>query len=159
VVALIGVHGYNETRFNLGELRASAEPLLARARQISDRARSEYEDLALATLAPSPLNGPYYRLDDKLNEAETIEQPADGLVTADGAIVHAFEFENAAKPEFVAASDTTPPEVEGGMLKVQGDKVHFTNSTEMAVPREQIGDIVIRARDRTHLDDPGMVEG
>jgi hypothetical protein len=84
VVALIGVHGYNETRFNLGELRASAEPLLARARQISDRARSEYEDLALATLAPSPLNEPYYRLDDKLNEAETIEQPADGLVTADG---------------------------------------------------------------------------
>ena len=98
VVALIGVHGYNATRFNVGELRASAEPLLARARQINERARSEYQDLALATLAPSPLDGPYYWFDDKLDEAVTIKEPGDDLVAADSAIVHAFDSRTAPVP-------------------------------------------------------------
>jgi hypothetical protein len=64
VVALLGVHAYNATRFNVGELRASAETLLARARQISDRARSEYEDTNMTTWR-------------KLTEAENVDFQLD----------------------------------------------------------------------------------
>jgi hypothetical protein len=57
-----------------------------RAQAISERARPEYQDLALATLPPNPHNGSFYRLDDRLLEADAVEQPvaateADGVAS------------------------------------------------------------------------------
>jgi len=147
VVALVGVHAYNAARLDVSELRANAEPLLARARAISEQARPEYEDLALAKLPPNPLNGPFYRLDDQLHEAETIEEPT-GVVTADGAIVHAFEFDDGGSPGLVAANGGGALTVDAGLLKVPegGRDDYLTNAEPMAVPADDIGDVLIRAR-------------
>ena len=78
VLGLAGVHAYNIARLDPGAWRADAEPLLERAHAISERARPEYQDLALATLPPSPHNGSFYRLDDRLHEGDVVAQPADG---------------------------------------------------------------------------------
>jgi hypothetical protein len=59
VLALIGVHAYNAAYLDPGAWRANAEPLLARARAISERAPPEYQDLALATLPPSSIRGAF----------------------------------------------------------------------------------------------------
>jgi arylsulfatase A-like enzyme len=146
VLALVGVHAYNIVHLDPGAWRAAAEPLLARAREISERARPEYQDLALATLPPNPHNGPFYRLDETLHEAQVLEDPA-GVAVAEGAVIYGFEFEDAAEPGLVPA-DGAAPVVEGGMLKVMGynGEDHFTNDQRLSVPQAELGDIVIRAR-------------
>jgi hypothetical protein len=147
VLALIGVHAYNVVYLDPGAWRAEAEPLLARARAISERARPEYQDLALARLPPNPHNGPFHRLDDRLHEAEIVEQPA-AVAGADGAVVHAFDFDDAGTPALVWAEGGGTPPVDDGVLKVSGYSGldHLTNADPMAVVQEDIGDIVIRAR-------------
>jgi hypothetical protein len=56
-------------RIDASRLAASAAPVVERARAISGRAHPEYQDLALARLAPDRHNGPFYRFDDKPHEA------------------------------------------------------------------------------------------
>ncbi|MGH6899171.1 MAG: sulfatase-like hydrolase/transferase [Geminicoccaceae bacterium] len=147
VLALVGVHAYNFALLDPGAWRAGAEPLLARARAISERARPEYQDLALATLPPNPHNGPFYRLDDRLHEAEIVERPA-AVAEADGAVLYAFDFDDADSPGLIAADGQDAPLVEDGMLKMLGLKGrdHLTNADPIAIPQDDIGDIVIRAR-------------
>jgi hypothetical protein len=145
VIALVGVHAYNATRVDIGGLRASAETILERAHDVSARARPEYEELALATLPPNPLNGPFYRLDDLLHRAKVVEQPG-GVVMADGAVLHAFEFESGGAPGLVKADGADAPSVEDGILKIPaGDRDDYlTNAQAMAVPADDIGDVLIR---------------
>jgi hypothetical protein len=147
VLAVLGVHVYNVLYLDPGAWRADAEPLLARARAISERARPEYQDVAMATLPPNPHNGPFYRLDDRLHEAEILEQPAV-VAGADGGVIYAFDFDDAATPGLMPADGGRAPEVEGGVLKVldHNGSDHLTNADPMAIPQEDIGDIVIRAR-------------
>jgi arylsulfatase A-like enzyme len=147
VLALVGVHAYNLVYLDPGAWRAKAEPLLARARAISERARPEYQDLALARLPPNPHNAAFYRLDDRLHEAEIVEQPA-AVAGADRAVVHAFDFDDAGGPTLVWAEAGGTPPVDDGVLKVSGYSGldHLTNADPMTVPQEVIGDIVIRAR-------------
>jgi arylsulfatase A-like enzyme len=147
VLGFAGLHAYNFVRLDLGAWRADAESLLVRARAISERARPEYQDLALATLPPNPHNGPFWRLDDRLHDAEIIEQPAVAT-GADGAVVYAFEFDDANGPGLMAADGGSAPPVEDGILKVLGlsGREHLTNADPIAIPSNEIGDIVIRAR-------------
>jgi arylsulfatase A-like enzyme len=147
VLGLVGVHAYNISRLDPGAWRADAEPLLERAQAISERARPEYQDLALATLPPNPHNGSVYRLDDRLLEADTVEQPV-AATEADGAVLYALDFDDAASPGLIAAGGGNALLVEGGMLKMAGMKGrdHLTNSDPIALPVDEIGDVVIRAR-------------
>jgi arylsulfatase A-like enzyme len=148
VLALVGVHGYNVMRLDPGAWRAAAEPLLARARAISERARPEYQDLVLATLPPNPHNGPFHRLDDRLHDAEILEQPPAVAEADDGMALYAFEFDDAGSPGLIPANGGSAPLVEGGLLKILGfsGRNHLTNAKSMAIPQNDIGDIVIRAR-------------
>jgi hypothetical protein len=59
VLALISVHADNVAYLDPGAWRANAEPLLARARAIIERARPEYQDLAQATLPPWSIRGAF----------------------------------------------------------------------------------------------------
>ena len=147
VLGLVGVHAYNIARLDPGAWRADAEPLLERAQAISERARPEYQDLALATLPPNPHNGSFYRLDDRLLEADAVEQPV-AATEADGAVLYAFDFDDAASPGLIAIEGGNAPLVEDGMLKMAGMKGrdHVTNADPIALPVDEIGDVVIRAR-------------
>lgn len=157
VLALAGLHVYNFSRLDMGGWGADAEQLLTRAREISERARPEYQDLALATLSPNPLNGRFYRLDDRLHEAETVEQPA-AVAEVDGVVIQAFDFDDPDSPDLIAADDNSAPRVEGGVLKVPGfqGRNALTNADPISIPQDDIGDIVIRARSN---DDTWMTVG
>jgi hypothetical protein len=158
VLGLVGVHAYNIARLDPGAWRADAEPLLERAQAISERARPEYQDLALATLPPNPHNGSFYRLDDRLLEANVVERPV-AATEADGAVLYAFDFDDAASPGLIAIEGGKAPLVEGGMLKMTGLKGRdrLTNADPIALPLDEIGDVVIRARERADLVAAGLV--
>jgi arylsulfatase A-like enzyme len=147
VLGLVGVHVYNFNRMDLGAWRAAGEPLLERAQAISERARPEYQDLALATLPPNPHNGPFYRLDDLLFDADLVEEPV-AVEQANGAILHAFDFDDADRPGLIAADGESSLPVEDGVLRMVGFKGrdHLTNAAPIALPVDEIGDVVIRAR-------------
>jgi arylsulfatase A-like enzyme len=148
VLTLVGVHVYNIVHLDPGAWRANAEPLLTRAREISERARPEYQDLALATLPPNPHTGPFYRLDDRLHEAEILDQPPAAPQPDDGMALYAFEFNDPGSPGLIATDGGSAPLVEDGMLKMLGfsGRDHLTNAAPMAIPQNDIGEIVIRAR-------------
>ena len=147
LLGLAGLHAYNIARLDPGAWRAAAEPLLQRAQAISERARPEYQDLALARLPPNPQNGAFYRLDDRLHEAEIVEQPV-AVTEADGAVLYALDFDDADSPGLIAADGGNAPLVEDGMLKMLGleGRDHLTNADPIAIPADDIGDLVIRAR-------------
>lgn len=145
--ALIGLHVYNFVRLDAAELRANALPLLERAQDISERARPEYQDLALARLPPNPNNGLFYRFDDKLHEAKVVAAPPE-VATDENGIVLGFEFDDPDGPGLVSSNGDATAEVEKGILKVLGHdgETHLTNVDPVALPREEVGDILIRAR-------------
>ena len=147
VLALVGVHAYNFILLDPGAWRASAEPLLARARAISQLARPEYQDLALATLPPNPRNESFHRLDDRLHEAKIVEQPPV-IAEADGAVLYALDFDTADKPGLVNVEGQGVPLVEDGLLRMVGLKSGdtLTNADPIAIARDEIGDVMIRAR-------------
>ena len=98
VVVVLGLVGYMPTTSPawIWAHRAPANRCSSAPRRSSERARPEYQDLALATLPPNPRNGSFYRLDDRLLEAKIVEQPV--IAEADGAVLYAFDFDDAANP-------------------------------------------------------------
>ena len=147
VVALLGLHAYNYVRLDAAQLSTSAEPVLERARAIAERAQPEYQELALARLAPNSHNGSYYRFDDNLHEADRVDEPPP-VPTDDEGIILGFEFEDPNDPELIAADGSAAPRIEAGLLQMpgHGGEDYLTNDDPMALRREEIGDILVRAR-------------
>jgi arylsulfatase A-like enzyme len=147
LLALAGVHLYNFVRLDGSALHADVQPVLERARDISARARPEYQELALARLPANPLNAPYYRLDDLLHDAKVVDGPPK-VADANGTIIEAFEFESPDRPSLVAADGGAVPRLENGVLEVVGHNARdlLTNHAVLAVPRDDVGDVVVRAR-------------
>jgi arylsulfatase len=147
VVALLGLHAYNFVRLDAAQLAASAAPVLERARAISERAHPDYQDLALARLAPSSHNGDFYRFDDNLHQATVVEQPPS-VPTDDQGVVLGFEFEDPNDPGLILANGSAQPQIEGSLLKVpnSGGEDYLTNVDPLTLSREEVGDILVRAR-------------
>ena len=102
VVALLGLHAYNFVRLDAAQLAANAAPVLDRARAISERAHPDYQDLALARLAPNPHNGPFYRFDDNLHQAKVVG-PQPKVSVAEDLVIDGFEFDDPDAEELIAA--------------------------------------------------------
>jgi arylsulfatase A-like enzyme len=147
LLALVALHIWNHMRVDAGGLSAAIEPLLERSREIEGRARPEYEAHALATLSPSLNNGAYYRLDDLLGDAEVANAPS---LEASGeeAILYALEMDDANASGLEAPNGDVTQSLGDGILRLTDHKGvgYVTNSDPIDVRREEIGDIVIRAR-------------
>ena len=146
VLALVAaLHVYNYLRLDLGALSANVEPVLAEARALSEKAKPEYQELALATLPPNPKNGTFYRLDDMLDRAVVKQEPPAG--TVDSALIGALEFDDPAAPDLKSVQGGTSTTMRDGVLEVVNDPDdHLENAVALAVPRDEIGDLVIRMK-------------
>src|SRR5215213_3049409 len=152
--ALAGLHAYNYARMDAGALGANAAPLLERARALSERARPEYQDLALATLPPNPLNGPAVRLDEMLDRAVPAERPNPAVAEGGGdggGVVYALEFDDpAAGAAGLAPAPGSPPaEVRDGTLRTTSGaqrETYLASPNTLAIPTADVGNILIRAR-------------
>jgi arylsulfatase A-like enzyme len=143
VAALTGLHLYNYLRLDAGALGVNVQPVLDQAQALSEKAKPEYQELALATLPPNPRTGSFFRLDQMLDRAVTKEAPA--VAKVDGGVIQSLDFESPAAPELKAAQGKA--EVEEGVLRVVSDDAdHLVNAVAVAVPRDDVGDILIRMR-------------
>jgi arylsulfatase A-like enzyme len=147
VVVLLGLQAYNFVRLDATQLSASATLVLERARTISERARPEYQDLALTRLPPNPHNGAFYRFDDNLHRAKVVDQPPE-LPTDDESVVLGYEFEDANDPGLIAGDGSAAPQIEAGLLRLPGHdgEDYLTNHDPLALRRAEVGEILVRAR-------------
>ena len=146
VAVLAALHVYNYVRLDVGALEANAEPILADARAMSDKAKPEYQELALATLPPNPMNGPFYRLDDMIDRAVVKQEPPRDGGRARGGRRH-WSSTILRKPELKAAQGGLATSIRDGVLEVTNDPDDYLeNAVALAVPRDEIGDLVIRMK-------------
>jgi arylsulfatase len=145
--AIIGLHVFNAIRLDVFELASNVETVVDRAETVSRQALPEYQDLALARLAPNPVNGDFYRFDDNLESAEI---PDDSPATSPDDInefAFQLEFDDAPEPELVPAEGQSTVEKRDGLLVVtQGEDDYLINSKPIQIPLSSMSEIIIRAR-------------
>ena len=126
----------NYARLDAGALRANVEPVLAEARALSEKAKPEYQELALATLPPNPRTGEYFRLDDMLDRAVVKQAPP--AATVENAVIQALEFDDPAAPGLKPAQDGAAVAVRDGALEVVNDPDDYlVNAVPLDVPRDE----------------------
>jgi arylsulfatase len=147
LLALIALHIANHLRIDASGLSAAIEPVIERAREIESRARPEYQDHARATLPASAVNGAFYRFDEHLAEARVARAPKIEA-SAEEAILYALEMSDSGASGLVAPNADVEQRLENGSLYLSGHggTGYLTNETPITVRRDQVGDIVIRAR-------------
>lgn len=143
----VGLHIFNFMRIDSQGLTKGTSELVERAIDIGNRAMPEYQDLVVATLPPNPNNGPFYRFDDNLPAAKSME-PASGTQPDEGSeFEYRLEFESDTEAELVADSGRTSIELRDGLLAVthrKGD--YLVNSKPLSIPLDNMSDFILRAR-------------
>jgi hypothetical protein len=66
----------NYIRIEAGVFNDGARALIERSRHIREQAKPTYESETLVALPPNPLNGPFYRFDDRFTEASVLAEPS-----------------------------------------------------------------------------------
>jgi arylsulfatase A-like enzyme len=149
VVAIIALHIYNAIRLNVFELNRHVGAVVDRTEDVSRQALPEYQDLALARLAPSPVNGAFYRFDDNLDAARITDHSTDTSPDEDdiSEFVFQLEFDGGPEPQLVAANGQSTMEQRDGFLIVtQGGEDFLATSGPLQIPVSSISEVIIRAR-------------
>jgi arylsulfatase A-like enzyme len=145
VAGLVAVAAVNHVRLDAGTMAVSAERVVERAQALSQRARPEYQEVALASLPPNPRNGPGYRLDEMLDRAVLVEPPAPPA--DDSGVVFALDFTNGTEHGLRAIGSIPLEQSNGRLVTGGGSETSFlATRSDLAIPSAEIGDIVIRAR-------------
>ncbi len=147
IVALAVLSVVNYQRINAGGLKAGVNALIRRSTGLEKRARPEYQEHALATLEPNAANGQYYRLDEHVADARVVAAPRLSA-GRDPGVLYRLEFAEPGDSGLKAPrKDVALENVQGALrIKPESERAYVTNETAIPVRRDQIGDIVIRAR-------------
>src|ERR671914_1265796 len=137
----------NYIRIEAGVFNDGARALIERSRHIREQAKSAYEGETLAALPPNPLNGPFYRFDDRFAEASVLAEPSRPEDSGMFDVVFSFEFNEGEDSGLAAAEGRSDLKLQEGMLAVQHDvSDYLTNAQPIEIPKDDVGEIVIRAR-------------
>jgi arylsulfatase A-like enzyme len=146
-LAVIVLHIVNAIRIDMFELNGHVEEAVDRAEAISEQAVPEYQDLALARLAPNPLNGEFYRFDDNIASAEITNLSSEENSSDVKEYVFRLEFGERPEPSLVAAEgQSTREERDGFLVVTQRGKDYMVNETSVDIPLASISEVVVRAR-------------
>lgn len=125
-----------------------AKELLAAAQRVHRYADPDYQRDALARLDENVLNGPFYRLDDHLESAKSLEGPdLDSAVTSDG-VISRFEFDGTDVVPLIPNRDDPTWVFGDESVTLRAADVGRYLSTDRALdlPVSEIGSIIVRAR-------------
>jgi hypothetical protein len=147
LLLLLAVQAIDFWRFDLGGFAADAERVVERARAMAERARPEYQDYVLATLPENPKTGPFLRLDLALDRARVLKAPAT-VPAEGGSSLLALEFDGTDQFTFTPEDGATATVVEDGMLRVTASDGGYYQLDGLSLPRDDIGQILIRMRSR-----------
>ena len=144
--AVIALHIFNAIRLDVFALSDNVEAVVDRAEALSRQALPEYQDLALARLPPSPINGDFYRFDDNLQSAKVTGR-SDTLSDDVGQFAFQLEFDETPEPDLVPVNGRSTVEKRDGHLVVtHRDDDYLVNSKPVEIPRSSTSDMIIRAR-------------
>jgi len=145
-VAIIALHVFNAVRLDVFELSSNVNIVVERVEGVSRQALPEYQDLALARLAPSPVNGYIHRFDDNLESAK-ITDKSDTTSGANSEFVFQLEFDQTPEPELISANGRSTSEKRDGLLVVtQGEDDYLINRKPIQIPLSSFSEVIIRAR-------------
>ncbi len=148
VLAVLAVtSAIGHVRLGGGALTAQTDAVVARSRDVAERARPEYQELALATLPKNPINGDYVVLDLLLDEARIVEPPATSD-DADGSIVFALDF-NGGDAALTAVGTLRLAKEDNALVVTGGSGTeadHLVTPEPVEIPAGEVGDILIRAK-------------
>ena len=146
-VLMLGValHLYNYFRIDMIALATNARPILSEAEAISAKANPQYQEVALAGLPPNPRNGPFVRLDEILDRATVSQAPPP--ITVENSVLRSLEFDRPMQPDLSAANEELAVNYRDGVIEVvQDPDDYLVNEVAINVPRDEVGDILIRAK-------------
>ena len=143
----VGLHIFNFMRIDSQGLTKGTSELVERATDIGNRAMPEYQDLVVATLPPNPNNGSFYRFDDNLPAAKSIESASATQQDEGSEFEYRLEFEDGTEAELIADGGRTSIEQRDGLLAVthrEGD--YLVNAKPLSIPLDNMSDFILRAR-------------
>jgi hypothetical protein len=151
VVAGIGLavalHLVNAFRLDAVDLARSVNTMVDRMEEVSRNALPEYQDLAVARLPSSPINGETYRFDDNLHQARVIDRSSGPLPGEGSEFVFQLEFSDERETQLVPANDlSTVERREGSLLVTQGGEDYLVNAQPIKVPLAEVSEFMFRAR-------------
>jgi arylsulfatase A-like enzyme len=147
IAALLILHVINLSRMKTRVFDESARMLIERSRRIQEVASTEYQAKALAMLPTNQYNGLFFRLDDLLSKAVIREKPSVSDKSYVSDVKLGFEFDDAAKPGLMPAMRKSILQVKNGILRIEHhDPDYLINEAPIQINKDDIGEIVIRAR-------------
>ena len=147
IIVFLLLHVINFIRLKNNAFEDSAQALIERSRLIKEQARPDYQLQFLDRLPLHSNNGDFFRLDDLLNQALVRGKPSFPVKEDFSGVIYAFEFNEPDKPGLSLVLGKSVSSVESGLLRVVRDKYDYlANDIPIQIPKDDIADIVIRAR-------------
>ena len=146
VAVLAALHVYNYiapgSRRARDQCRADPEPTHAPS---ATRPSRNTRSWRWPPCPPNPMNGPFYRLDDMLDRAVVKQEPPPIAAEQHGGRRTRVRRSGEARPQ--GRAGWPRDQHADGMLEVTNDPDDYLeNAVELAVPRDEIGDLVIRMK-------------
>ena len=145
VLSTIVVSAINYAHLEASNYNESAQRLREMSHKIQERARPEYGNETLKALPPNVHIGPFYRLDDRVEEAKVLAEPIrpEGLEASDTIFSYDFDEEGGLH----SAKGRSSLEWQDGTLVIQQDETDYLiNQEPIEIPKDQVGEIIIRAK-------------
>ena len=144
---LIVVCIVNYNRLNAKVFDEGVKSLIDRSRHIKAKAGPDYQDEVLSKLPPNPNNGTYYRLDDMLGKAIVHQKLSTSSKPEVPKVIFSFEFDDPNRLSFKPALGQSTLQMKHGILRIEHHgSDYLINETPVQIPKDDIADIVIRAR-------------
>lgn len=144
ILAGVALHVVNAARFDRGAGSAAAA-LLERAQQTAEKARKEYQELALARLPGNPNNGAFFRFDDNYLSATQVEKPEAAEAVSE--YLAQWEFDGSDSHHFVTSFGQSGVEQRDGSLVVsQRGSDRLINEEPLRIPLRDVSELIVRAK-------------
>lgn len=127
-------------------LSSSVAAAVERSADIQRSARPSYEREVLAAMQKNPKNGPYLRFDDLLATARIRKTPASESEPDSSVLLFSYEFDDPSNPGLTTEGQTVL--FKDGLLTLPriDDRITLHNTGMLSIPRDDVGEIAIRAR-------------
>ena len=123
----------------------AGEELVRQARRVAAAASPNYQEAALASTTPSPLNGWFLRLDDAIADATEISGETPDWDESRGTL-WSLDFEEASELIVVPAGAGEAATVDGWLRSDVSWPASITHEEALAIPVADIGEIQIAVR-------------
>jgi arylsulfatase len=142
----MALHVANAMRIDSAELLDNGEALVRATERAAELARPEYQELALATLPPSPSSGPFFRFDDNYLSGTVARSASAADGREDREFLLRWEFDADVRLPVESIGQSSIEQRDGLLVVNQAGSDQLRNEVPLSIPLSDIGDVVVRAK-------------